>query len=90
MRTVLRGGPHLKIYSYPPPLASAIMALLLVAHLADPTNGHAGRDAPLDTPLAAFAKDGFTGGLWASPYTADSTGAPTAVLGALAPFPLDD
>jgi hypothetical protein len=85
MRAVLRGGPYFKIYSYPPPLASAIMALLLVAHLGDPESA----EAPPVTPLAMFARDGFTGGLWDSPYAADSTGAATALLGTVAPYPLD-
>ena len=89
--SALRGGPYFGTHSYDPAFTSAIMALLLIAHVTDPKSRHA---APVpahvpDKPMEAFALDGFTGGLWTSPFTPDSTAKPAALLGALAPFKFD-
>ena len=84
--SALRGGPYFGTHSYDPAFTSAIMALLLIAHVTDPKSRHA---APVpahvpDKPMEAFALDGFTGGLWTSPFTPDSTAKPAALLGATA------
>ena len=85
--SALRGGPYFGTHSYDPAFTSTIMALLLIAHVTDPKSKHAAPGP--DKPMEAFALDGFTGGLWTSPFTPDSTAKPAALLGALAPFKFD-
>ncbi|KAJ1445555.1 hypothetical protein M885DRAFT_626074 [Pelagophyceae sp. CCMP2097] len=86
----LRGGPYFGTQSYSPELTSAVMALLLVAHLTDANNAHASPAAKLRNPTEMFALDGFTGGMWRSAYTSESAGPFAALLGFVAPFKLKD
>jgi len=85
IRASLAGAPYFGSHSYEPATASAVMALLLVAHVRDPKSAHASPAMPLQNPTEAFALDGFTGGLWRAPYTSQSTGAATVILGYIAP-----
>ena len=86
----LKGGPRFGATSYSPEFASAVMALLLMAHVTDPDNAHASPHAALGGVLDTFARDGFTGGLWTSPFAPDSTAKPAAAAGLLFPAKLGD
>ena len=86
----LKGGPRFGATSYSPEFASAVMALLLMAHVTDPDNAHASPHAALGGVFDTFARDGFTGGLWTSPFAPDSTAKPAAAAGLLFPAKLGD
>merc|ERR1712039_924384 len=81
----LKGQPYFGVQSYEPETASAIMALLLVAHVRDTGSAHASPKTALSNPTAAFALDGFSGGIWRAPYTYQSMGPFAVILGYVAP-----